>query len=143
MPETNSDFKDAVLQTTLVAVRRRRRLRTGVRLGLGMCLLVVTGWVALSDWRESEPIAEETGSTPVEIGTPPKVEIAMVKSKPLPLQFVVRTDAARVESYIVRTGTSARGVGKASDSELLAALDGQSVILATDRSGRSELRILD
>jgi len=147
-PESDSEnlaFKDELLQSTLTAVRSRRHRRAGVRAACaaGVVALIGVASLQLNGTSETTTLAVQTKEVAPRVEPDPVFEITMVKSQAVPEALIVRTGSVKVENYIVRTRDTPIGIGKATDKQLFAALEGKGVILATDQHGRTDLRVLD
>lgn len=145
--ESQLAFKDGLLQETLLAVRRRKRCRRTCKRALAgaCCGLVIFGIFSMRQrLAAGVPVEVAVHEAPATVvGIERELDIVMVRSQPIAPNLLVRTDPGAVAQYVSNSPSNVAVLQKASDDELMAALDGRRVILATDLSGRSRLRLLD
>jgi hypothetical protein len=132
---------DVLLETTLRAVRKRRRLRRVRRIATGF---VALGLVAIGVWRFARPIhtmaPDELGSALVEVATQPFPAEAVVRTTALKPEFVVST---RPDPSLVLIASRPGGYQLWSDDQLLAFLGPGSAALTGKGTGSVRLIFLD
>ena len=144
-PDTAAaSFEDELLEMTLCAVRRKRQTRRALRFGAVACCVTLAGIFALRHTQGvSEPARPVVEAGKVEAASPEPV-LEIVNTDPVDERFIVRTDRSLVDKYVVRTPEDSRAsIARATDTELLAALEGKRVLLTTSRDGRSVLKFFD
>jgi hypothetical protein len=134
-----ADFEHALLDGTLRAVRRRRRIRQGSR---GLAAVGVFAAIAVAVWNALLP-------APSVNLVPPTMHI--VSSQPLPASMVVATkpDGAVVVTaspttfVVVETGAIKDPFQEINDEQLLALAGGRPVALVRQGSHQAELLFLN
>ncbi|MGI9243008.1 MAG: hypothetical protein ACR2RV_19580 [Verrucomicrobiales bacterium] len=137
-------FREELLNETLAAVATRRRRRYGRRILVAISCCIPVIWILLVPSGEREEGLAGLPSQPRPVtAEPAAIEVTILETQPLAAGSIVRTDPGLLERYKVKGAVDEVVWANATDGELMAALDGRRVILATDLSGRSKLRLLD
>ena len=142
-PNNTSDssisFEDELLATTLVAVRRKRRLKTGWRSFVTALGIASIGWMVFQNHRSHDGI--NSPNVPIAQSSPPRIE--RITNLPNSDSYIIKTKPSLAEAYIKSTSSLERDFTFATDQELLASLEGHRLILIQDAAGKTTLRLLD